>query len=69
MVYPLHKTLFRKPNAEERDGVILHVWGEEMAHGFMVRKRGNLEEAGVDGRIILKWIFNKYNRRISIGLI
>jgi hypothetical protein len=28
-----------------------------------------MEEAGIDGRIILKWILRKYGMKISTGLI
>jgi hypothetical protein len=34
-----------------------------------MRKRDHLEELGIDGRIILKLILNKYNGRACIGLI
>jgi len=34
-----------------------------------MRKRDHLEELEIDGRIILKWILNKYNARTYVGLI
>jgi len=34
-----------------------------------MRKRDHLEELGINGRIILKLIINKYNGRTCIGLI
>jgi hypothetical protein len=41
-----------------------HVWGRGEAHtGFWwgnLRERNYLEDQGVDGRIILKWIFRKW---------
>ena len=38
--------------------------GERHTQGFLsgnLKKRDHLGEAGVDGRIILKWIFRKWN--------
>jgi len=42
------------------------VWGrEEVYTGFFwwgyLRKRDHLEDPGVDGRIILRWIFRKWD--------
>jgi hypothetical protein len=34
-----------------------------------LRERDHLEGLDVDGRIILKWIFRKWNRESWIGLI
>jgi hypothetical protein len=40
-----------------------HVWGRGEVHkGFWwgnLRGRDHLEDLGVDGRIMLKWIFNR----------
>jgi len=33
------------------------------------RERDNLEDTDVDRRIILKWIFEKWQRRVRTGLI
>jgi hypothetical protein len=33
------------------------------------RERGNLEDTDVDGRIISKWIFEKWQGRVRTGLI
>jgi hypothetical protein len=34
-----------------------------------VRERDHLEDAGVDGKIILRWIFRKWNDGAWTGLI
>ena len=42
-----------------------HVWGRGQAYsGFRwgtLRERDHLEDSGVDGRIILRWIFRKWD--------
>jgi hypothetical protein len=38
-----------------------HVWGRGEAHYRNLRERDNLEDLGLDGRIILKWMFRKYD--------
>ena len=44
---------------------MLHVWGREEIHtGFWwenLNEGNHLEKSGVDGRIILKWILEKWN--------
>ena len=42
-----------------------HVWEREVDTGFWckdLRERDHLEDLGEAGRIIIKWIFRKYNR-------
>ena len=51
-------------NRDEWDGLGLkHVWGRGEAYTgvwwWNLRERDHLEDAGVDGRIILRWIFKK----------
>ena len=42
-----------------------HVWGRGKKHtGFWwgnLRERDHLEDLGVDGRIILRWVFRKWD--------
>jgi hypothetical protein len=44
----------------ERRGVYRFWWGN-------LRKRNDLEYPDVDGRIILRWIFRKWNVRAGLG--
>jgi len=50
-----------------------HVWGRGKAHtGFWcgnLRERDHLENPGVDGRIILRWIFRKWDLGVWTGSI
>jgi hypothetical protein len=52
---------------------MLHVWGSaEVDTRFLwgdLREGDYLEDAGVDGRIILKWIFKKWDGGAWTGLI
>ena len=46
--------------------------GESSGVGFWcgnLRERDHLEHPGVDGRIILRWIFTKWDVRASTGSI
>ena len=45
---------------EERRGVYGVLWGN-------LRERGLLEDPGVDGRIILRWIFRKWDVELWTG--
>jgi hypothetical protein len=50
-----------------------HVWGRgEVYTGFQwgnLRERDHFEGTGVDGKIILRWVFRKWDERAWIGLI
>jgi hypothetical protein len=50
-----------------------HVWGaREMRIGFWWgdrRERNHFEDLGVDGRIVLKWIFKKWEGEAWTGLL
>jgi len=50
-----------------------HVWGrEEVYTGFWwgnLRERDQLEETGIDGKIILRWIFRKWSMVAWTGFI
>jgi len=57
-----HEILYGLSNKEECKAVGLkHVWGRGKVHTGVwcgnLKERDHLEEAGVDGRIILEWIF------------
>ena len=44
----------------ERRGVLRFWWGN-------LRERGHLGDSGVDGRIILRWIFRKWDVGVWTG--
>jgi hypothetical protein len=49
-----------------------HVWGEERCikgFGGEIYGRDHLEDPGVDGRLILRWIFRKWDVRGWAGAI
>jgi hypothetical protein len=46
----------------KRSGVYRVLWGS-------LRERDHLKDPGVDGRIILRWIFRKWNVRLWTGSI
>ena len=69
-----HPILFGWQNRKEWDGRgVQHVWGRGQAYsGFRcgtMREREHLEEPCVDGRIILRWIFRKWDVGLWTGLI
>jgi hypothetical protein len=41
----------------------------EKPEGFKFRERGHMENIGVDGRIIIKWILKKWDRGLWTGFI
>jgi hypothetical protein len=52
-------------------GYVAHIWREDVNTGFLwgsLMERNHLENLGVDPRIILKWIFNKWDGKARIGL-
>jgi hypothetical protein len=62
----LHQILFMRSNRDEWDERGLqHVgWRGEVRTGFWwgnLRERDHLEDSGVDGRTIIRWIFRKWD--------
>jgi hypothetical protein len=69
-----HKILFRRSSQEEYDRQgMWHVWETALVHTeFLLQnlnERGNLEDLGIERRIILKLKFEKVAREAWTGLI
>jgi hypothetical protein len=65
MLYIPHQTLLRWPNQEDWDGKnMYHAWGRREVRTWFwwgnLREADHLEVTGLDGKIILKWIFEKW---------
>jgi hypothetical protein len=68
MIFTAHQTLNGCSNRDERDGMsIWYVWGtEEFNAGFWwrnLRAKVHLEDPGVYGSLILRWIFRNWDGR------
>jgi hypothetical protein len=54
-------------------GRMTHVWETGEVHRGIwlvdLRERDHLEDLGADGRIILTWIFKKWDRKAWAGMI
>jgi hypothetical protein len=52
---------------------LCHVWGRKEVHRGIwwenLREKDHLKDLGVNGRIILKWIFKMWNREAWTGFI
>ena len=69
-----HQILYRGSNQGEQDDLSMwHVWETaEVQTGFWwgdLTERDHLENLGVDGRMILKFIFKKWDGEAWTGLI
>ena len=68
-----HFTLVIKLRKIRWDGHVTHYGGARDVHAGLwwgdLRERDHLEGLGLGGRIILKWIFKKWNGEAWTGLI
>ena len=60
--YLMRCLIFCSADQEERDGQGMNMYEREVHTGFMwgkLMERNHLEDPGLDGKIILRWIFRK----------
>jgi hypothetical protein len=74
MICTPHQMLFVWSNQEEWDGRgMWHVWRTGEEHKVFrwegMREGDHLEDFGVDGKIKLKWVVNKWDREAGTGLL
>jgi hypothetical protein len=69
----LHKEEFNDVYLSPDEKGTYHIWARKEAHtGFWwgnLRAQGYLEDPGIDGRLILKWIIRKWDGVAYTGLI